>query len=52
MERDRETGKLLGRRIFVRPVGGGIEWEATPDDLELVGEQRPRGAQEDARPSR
>lgn len=33
VERDTETGRLLRRRIFVRPMGGGIEWEAAPQDL-------------------
>ncbi|GAA2750760.1 hypothetical protein [Kitasatospora cinereorecta] len=44
VERDGETGKLLGHRIFVRPVGGGIEWEAAPADLQLVGEHPSNGA--------
>ncbi|OKJ05597.1 hypothetical protein [Kitasatospora sp. CB01950] len=34
VERDTETGKLLRRRIFVRPAGGGFEWEADAADLE------------------
>ncbi|WP_354637637.1 hypothetical protein [Kitasatospora camelliae] len=34
VEHDSETGKLLRRRVFVRPHGGGIEWEADPDDLQ------------------
>ncbi|MFD9061143.1 hypothetical protein ACFVZ3_06435 [Kitasatospora purpeofusca] len=34
VEHDTETDKFLRRRIFVRPIGGGFEWEADPADLE------------------
>ncbi|MFJ2116296.1 MULTISPECIES: hypothetical protein [unclassified Streptomyces] len=34
VERDLETDKVRRRRIFVRPRGGGFEWEADPKDLE------------------
>ncbi|GAA2747143.1 hypothetical protein GCM10010440_41790 [Kitasatospora cinereorecta] len=41
VERERDTGRLVSHRVFVRPVGGGIEWEAAPGDLELVDESQP-----------
>ncbi|MFC5664348.1 hypothetical protein ACFP3U_15310 [Kitasatospora misakiensis] len=34
VERNLDTDRLVRRRIFVRPIGGGFEWEADPADLE------------------
>ncbi|MFB7664856.1 hypothetical protein ACFC1R_13035 [Kitasatospora sp. NPDC056138] len=36
VEHDSENGRLLRRRVFVRPLGGGLEWEAEPKDLETA----------------
>lgn len=34
VERDSDTDRILRRRVFVRPHGGGFEWEADPKDLQ------------------
>ena len=34
VRRSREIGWVVSREVFVRPYGGGVEWSATPADLE------------------
>ncbi|TDC74625.1 hypothetical protein [Streptomyces hainanensis] len=42
IERDRDTDRIVRRIAFVRPVGGGYEWQAPFDALR-------RAATDDAR---
>ncbi|MEC4019362.1 hypothetical protein [Streptomyces sp. H27-D2] len=54
VKRDR-VGKVMdthGNRVFLRPVNGGVEWEAAPDDLEpadTAAELRAKAAEANAR---
>ncbi|MEU6485673.1 hypothetical protein [Streptomyces sp. NPDC046887] len=36
-ERTREGGKLVSRQAFMRPEGGGIEWDVPLERIRLVG---------------
>lgn len=36
LDRIGEVQALLAGRVYLRPPGGGVEWEAHPDQLELM----------------
>lgn len=36
IERDRNTDRIVRRTAFLRPLGGGREWEAPLDSLTAV----------------
>lgn len=45
-ERLKESGKVISRRAFLRPEGGGREWDVPIDRIRIAG-----GAGDPARPS-
>lgn len=36
IERDRTTDRIVRRTAFLRPIGGGHEWQAPLDELRAV----------------
>ncbi|WP_267130958.1 hypothetical protein [Streptomyces alkaliphilus] len=36
-ERLKESGRVVDRQAYVRPVGGGIEWSTPLDRIRVVG---------------
>ncbi|MFD5319253.1 hypothetical protein [Streptomyces sp. NPDC127098] len=37
IERDRTTDRIARQTAFLRPIGGGHEWQASLDELRAVG---------------
>lgn len=41
-----KVGEVMGHvagRVQLRPVGGGLEWDASPDDVQLASAAAPGG---------